>query len=152
MKATFTWHAGEGVASIVYVGNKVDSEETYQEWCQKVDEGLSRCLDEAGERFPLVVDIDELDIQPGFRERYGHELAPRVGKLYATAIARYGSRADTRSVVALEAMRRAVSNALPADLKSARYDANLFRTRAEAVAYVVELSRLRKERGDSEGA
>lgn len=145
MQVNIRWCAEDGVVDVHYRGMSVDSEAMYQRWTLELHRGFSAALHAAGGKFPLVVDIDELEIRPAFRSRYGMELAPLVAERYASAIARYGRRQDTRSVVAVQALKRVTQAVGSETLRQPEYDANLFDNRADAVAYVLELSRRRAE-------
>ena len=87
-----------------------------------------------GGKFPLIVCIDGISLATCMGDRYS-ELAVLVAKRYASAIARYGTRSMTGRVVAVEAMRRALSMDDPVG-RAREYAANIFTNRDEAIAFI----------------
>lgn len=134
------WDSDLGVVTIEYTSAIIDSDTAYDTWVAELRREFERCFAEAGGKYPLVVCIDELDIRPEFRDRYGQELAIEVADRWATAIARYGTRVGTRGVVASQALKRVVDDSLRPEQRARQYDANLFRTRESAIREVKRLA------------
>lgn len=136
MDVMFTWDGDRGVATIEYQGAVIDSDAAYEEWTAKLKVGFEEMKRRAGGKYRLVVDIDQLSIKAPFQKKYGQELAVWVAENFATAIARYGSRSDTRTVVATQAMKRAIEHPGNKDVQGRAYAANMFDNREAAVAFV----------------
>lgn len=121
MQVRVNWIAEAGVVHVDYVDARIDSQHAIDEWEGLLFPLLDEMRDAHG-RVPIVVCIDNLYIAPAVADCYGKGLVARVTADYATCIARYGTNASVRSVIAVEAMRR-------------KYSANIFDTREDAIAF-----------------
>lgn len=139
MKVNMSWVAADTVAEISYEDAVINTLTAFEAWKRTLLQGFERLLAEAGGRFPLIVDVTNLRITKQFSHRYSDELAAVVAKKYASAIARYGPPGQTTSVIAVEAMRRALLSEDPLALER-RYGANLFESRAAALEFVHAIS------------
>jgi hypothetical protein len=134
MKIDMKWDVDAGVVDINYTAMNVVDEASFTYWRSGLMREFRRCKLEAGGKFPLIVNIDELKIDPEFAERYSSEVAAVVAAQFATAIARYGSRATTRVIVAIEAAKR--SRAKTPHGREKAFKANIFDTREAAISFV----------------
>ncbi|MEX1368559.1 MAG: hypothetical protein AB1Z98_35850 [Nannocystaceae bacterium] len=124
MRVDIQWRPDIGLATIDYDGAHIDTEPRFEEWKQQVLDGLRAIATErSGRKFPLVVGIDELRIVPALSERYGKEMVPVVSQ-WCEPIARYGTAANVRVIVSVEAMR-------------GHYSANIFSDFDDAVRFVL---------------
>ncbi len=129
----------DGIVFVDYTDAVIDSDARFDEWSGLLIPGFERMLATVGSKFPLAVCVDGLKLQRRFGERYSRELAVRVAETYASAIARYGRSGHTTAVVAIEALQR-MEDDLPGG-RDERYAANVFRDRAEAIAFLRQITR-----------
>ena len=128
------WIPEDRVCEIAYEDMNVCDAASFTEWESTLFAGLEAAKKTAGGKFPLMVNIDGLTIGKAYADRYS-TVAVRVAHDYATVITRYGRHAKTGSVVALTAMRRALGSDDPL-ARAKAYAANLFESRAQALAFI----------------
>ncbi|MDW3194321.1 MAG: hypothetical protein R8G66_18240 [Cytophagales bacterium] len=135
MEVRVTWDDSKAVAIVNYIDAKIHSEVHYNEWKQKLLSRFDQVLDQVGQKFPLIVCIDQLSFSSEFESRYGKELAPMVAQKYASAIARYGKNVPTKMVVSNQAVQRILEHASPESLRK-EYGANVFQTQDDALVFI----------------
>ncbi len=121
MHVDVQWRPDLELATIDYKAAVIDSDERFEQWIAKVIPPLRGIFAQVGHPFPLVVNIDELEISPQFSARYREELVDTVNA-WCDPIARHGTASNVRVIVSLEAMRGA-------------YQANIFSDFEQAVKF-----------------
>ena len=124
MKLRVDWDDKNNVAVVQYQDTVVADAVSFEAWRDELLAKLKRLFEHrARVKFPLVVCVDNFQMDWEWSDRYAEEVAVPASTKYTTAIARYGTNVATRVMIATEAMRNA-------------YHANLFESKAEAVAFV----------------
>lgn len=132
MDVTFTIE--DDIVVIIYTDVVINSDARFDEWYSKLIPQFEAMLLHFGSKYPIAVDTTGLTLHREFGERYSRDLAVVVAEKYASAIARFGKRGRTKSVIAIEAMRR-VDEKMPRSTEEA-YSANIFRSKADALHFL----------------
>jgi hypothetical protein len=119
------WDERLGVALVSHPeGLSLATPEHVELWRQEVFRKLGGLEKERGGRFPIVVCVDGLSIRPSVAELYG-KVVSTYSERFASGLARYGNRPNgVGQIITVAAMQQG-------------YRANLFSTRAEAVAHAL---------------
>lgn len=122
------WDNTLGVAHVSHPrGLTLETTAEVERWRAELFAKLTLIEGERGGRFPIVVCVDGMTIRPAVAEDYGR-VARSYGQRFASGIARYSRKPNgVGQIITVAAMKEG-------------YRANLFASKAEAVAYVLSLS------------
>ena len=123
MKITVEWSEAEHIATIFHEDVRIATMEDIAEWKGQVFPPLVEIAMRTGKKPLVVVCIDGVSIDPAVADEYGKG-AKYIAEQLSAGLARYGSAARVRSLIAKEAIKKG-------------YKANLFETRDEARRHVL---------------